>query len=457
MTSNPTPNSPLPPRDETVILPPAGDVSPGWSAQAQRPSDAFPVGSAQNQDVDLPVLASLLAEMKADRLSRQEEYTRSKDRLERIEEWMGMMSSGSGEGQGRPRVVPNATWYRSPGHLNRSGLPSRRESQSVIPPNRATARSFGTESFINDSNYVFPNDAPIDSSMNREMKEWLKNAQKITAGAASRKYDGRYWDLWKREMLIALREANLLKFIAHDFVPPAYGTLEYHQYSAGDPMAQRFILKHLDDERAHELSYMGTAAEMWDHLLSTEESRTVNDVRLMVLEWENLKQLPAESMQQFIRRIDILAAKLMEVNRVKDQDDKLYKLLNGLGPHWSSEKSAFLVTANLQTYKEVCAILLGIAVERGEVGDVAAGGEAHFTVSNKGNYRPNGKPAGWQSKLFCRGCGSNDHHTGDCPKCTLVRDANGRYPLNCFRCYTPGHVRKDCPNKNGQTAPGGEK
>ena len=460
MTTEPIPNQNLPPLvEEAAVTPPVGEVSPRWSTQALPRGDASPLGSTQAhpsgpverrtaEGSGLPELASLLAELQADRLSRQVEQSKSDDRLARIEDWMARYTGESGTNNGRPISVPNSTWYRSQVLLNRSGLPSRRESQSDFPPNRANARAFGTDNFINDSANVFPNDAPMDSNVSRLMKEWLKNAQKVISGAASRKYDGRYWDLWKREILIALREADLIKFISHNFVPPAFGTFEWHQYSAGDPMAQRFILKHLDDERAHELAYLKTAAEMWDHLLSTEESRTLNDVRVMVHEWEILKQEPSETMQAYIRRIDLLAARLMEVNRVKDQDDKLYKLLNGMGPHWAAERLAFKVTVNLQTYKEVCAILLGIAAEKGEANsDIRAGGEAHYTTGNRGNYRPMGKPRGPVSEILCRGCGSSDHHTANCPKVTLTKDENGRYPLTCYDCYKPGHTRRNCPNR----------
>ena len=442
-----TPSAPLPAENVDAQMPgdqesPSGQVRPSGSNTS--------IGMAE--DPGLPVLASVLELLKVDRLSRQQELSKSDERFNRLEEWLGRLTTGD---VSRPHVVGSGGRAVPSQHgigaslLQRSSLPSRRETISPTPLTRANDESGGSlgsggiaiDREINDEIDVMP-------SVSKRLSEWMKNAQKITGKTVSAPYTGQYWDVWKRKMTMALQEAKLIKYISSSFVPPVQdaSSLEWHQYCEGDPMTQRFILKHLDEVKGQELAFMTSACEMWDHLLSTEESRTLNDVRRMVNEWETLKQLPSETMQQFIRRIDLLASKLLEVNRVKDQDDKLYKLLDGMGPHWDTQKAAFEVTANIQTYKEVCAILLGISVQRGEAaGDIAAGGEAHSTV---GGYKGKFPKGGWKSReggkgnfnsvLFCRACGSRDHHTANCPKHTLQRDYNG------YKCHKRGHVVRDC-------------
>ena len=141
MSTQPNPNlNANPPVQETEVPPPAGEVSPRWSVLAQPRDDASPVGSTQAQPSrpvrgttvegsGLPELASLLAELQADRLSRQAERSRSDDRLARLEEWMARVSGESGDNGGRPDGVHVLTWYRSglapkPSSRGRFGPPS---------------------------------------------------------------------------------------------------------------------------------------------------------------------------------------------------------------------------------------------------------------------------------------------------------------------------------------------
>jgi hypothetical protein len=187
-----------------------------------------------------------------------------------------------------------------------------------------------------------------------------------------------------------------------------------------------------------------------------------------------MKQESNDTMQQFIRKIDLLAARLGEKGLQKTQDEKLYKLINGMGTHWDTQRGALEITANIQSYKDVCALLLGIAVARGEVsGDMATGGEAHFTIGGRGRPKHGGKVGGKvgnggykgrstpsQSfpgnggtstgpKVFCMACNSTDHHTANCtivPNLT-IDPSTGKYPLICFHCHKPGHVSRECPSK----------
>jgi hypothetical protein len=138
-----------------------------------------------------------------------------------------------------------------------------------------------------------------------------------------------------------------------------------------------------------------------------------------------------------------LAAQLNEKGRHKDDVDKLHKLLGGLSDNWAGERTSLEVCANFTPYSEMCAILQGIAVKRGELtGEVIIGGEAHVTGQERRKF-----PATKQ----CFGCGKfNAHDTSQCDKVKMVRNANGRYNNVCWKCYKTGHISRTCPLKSGK-------
>ena len=103
-TTTPTPPPPAPLVEETAVSQPAEGLSPGWSTEVQQavhPSgDTSSAGPAS--------LAALIAVLQADRESRQEESARSKERMDRLEEWLRKLGGGISEG-GRTGEVPDAT------------------------------------------------------------------------------------------------------------------------------------------------------------------------------------------------------------------------------------------------------------------------------------------------------------------------------------------------------------
>ena len=273
--------------------------------------------------------------------------------------------------------------------------------------------------------------------------------------------------MWRSEVEATFQSAKIGNYLSPDFSPPISNlqSLTWWQYREAEPLARQFLLSYLDDNRAHELTFFTNVSEMWEQLMASEGRNTLNEVRRLVAEWESLKQDSTDTMQVYIRKIDLTAARLGEKGLFKTQDEKLYKLINGMASHWDTQRGALEITANIQSYKDVCALLLGIAVSRGEVaGDMATGGEAYFSMGpngarNKPRYGKGGGSAGGKYKprpspssrpvLFCMGCNSMEHHTANCPIVpNLVKDVvSGRYPLICFSCHKPGHASRECPNK----------
>jgi hypothetical protein len=291
------------------------------------------------------------------------------------------------------------------------------------------------------------NTTDIDTDTLAILKDWLKSAKKVTVNGSSRGvFSGEYWEVWRKEMTLTLKEADLYKFCRASFVIPSIpGSLLKLQYDQGAHLASRFIMKCVSLELAQEMAYMGTAQQMWQHLVTTQESKTVNERNAMLTAWETLKQDSHEKMAAYIRRLDLLSCQLNEKGRHKDDVDRLHKLLGGLSDGWAAERTSLEVCANFTPYAEMCAILQGIAVRRGEMtGDVILGGEAHNTTLSR--RRP-GARNGYGMGRKCLGCGQSTHTTDACPKVTLNKDAAGMYIKVCWHCAQEGHTARNCPSK----------
>jgi hypothetical protein len=291
----------------------------------------------------------------------------------------------------------------------------------------------------------------IDSETQSALSAWLKAAKKVTINGSSRGvFTGSYWEVWKKEMTLTLKEADLYKFCRPNFkIPTESGSLLKLQYDQGAHLASRFIMKCVNLELAQEMAFMETAKEMWSHLVTTQESKTVNERNAMISSWESLRQGSHEKMAAYIRRLDLLAAQLNEKGRHKDEVDKLHKLLGGLSDNWSGERTSLEVCANFTPYPEMCAILQGIAVRRGELtGELILGGEAHSTF--QGKRRPQERR---QDRPRCMGCGDFSHSSSDCPKVKLTKNQYGYFNRVCWMCQQTDHIQKDCPKQRRGGAP----
>jgi hypothetical protein len=320
------------------------------------------------------------------------------------------------------------------------------EYYSDLPLSKSRERTPTTDFPHADDSSDDEHAANTDPATLAVLNDWLKSAKKVTVHGSSRGvFSGSYWEVWRKEMTLTLKEADLYKFCRTSFTVPTEKSLLKLQYDQGAHLASRFIMKCVSLELAQEMAFMTTAKEMWSHLVTTQESKTVNERNAMLTTWESLKQEPHEKMAAFIRRLDLLSCQLNEKGRYKDNVDKLHKLLGGLNEGWAAERTSLEVCANFTPYIEMCAILQGIAVRRGEMtGEVILGGEAHVTQQDK---RKPGARNSYGMGRKCLGCGQSTHTTDVCPKVTLRKDETGLYVKVCWHCALEGHTARNCPSK----------
>jgi hypothetical protein len=158
------------PNETEALVNPSGNASPGWSNQPQ--------------SSEQPELASVLAHLEADRMTRQQELTKSEERFNRLEEWLGRLAGGLSrpyiEGSGG-RPLPEQHGIGA-SFLQRSGLPSRRErSVSTTLPSRANddgEGSLGSEGNSLDRELGI-DEVLIMPSISKKLASWLKNVQKV--------------------------------------------------------------------------------------------------------------------------------------------------------------------------------------------------------------------------------------------------------------------------------------
>jgi hypothetical protein len=181
------------------------------------------------------------------------------------------------------------------------------------------------------------------------------------------------------------------------------------------------------------MAFMSTTKEMWNHLVTTQETKTVNEQNAMLSSWESLKQHSHEKMATYIRRLDLLAAQLNEKGRHKDDVDKLHKLQAGMSDNWIGERTSLEVCANFTPYPEMCAILQGTALRRGELTEeLIVSGKAHSTFQKR-KYRGKERKQGLD-KHRCLGCGSCNYFSSDCPKVKLTKNEYGYFNRVCWKC-----------------------
>jgi hypothetical protein len=196
---------------------------------------------------------------------------------------------------------------------------------------------------------------------------------------------------------------------------------------------------------------------------------------LLTAQWNGLKQMPGQSIDRYIEKIDYTALEMGAAGIPPTEQSKLYTLLAGAGPEWATEIK--ILRRTRADYTESCVILLesgaeavSAAPEKGEQANAAFtqyGGRGRGgDRSGRGRTAGRGQGRGADLPFACYVCGSKDHNKWNCPTGLKQSvDGNGGFIPRCFNCLAEGHTSRQCKEearawgtfKHGevQRAPGG--
>jgi hypothetical protein len=215
------------------------------------------------------------------------------------------------------------------------------------------------------------------------------------------------------------------------------------KFVTGDILLCAFLESKLFDRAQNKISACPTAYDKWNRLEETYAKSSVTAQNLLTEQWNNLRQSGAQSIEQFIEKIDFMSMEMAAAGIPPTAQAKLYTLLSGASKEWSTEIK--ILKRTHADYQAACDTLTeaGIEKEGAQAEQAERAFAARGNAQSRGGYRGRGRggpPA-------CYTCGGEGHTSWNCPSgLKPTKDRTGRSIPRCYNCLGEGHRYSECPD-----------
>jgi hypothetical protein len=205
--------------------------------------------------------------------------------------------------------------------------------------------------------------------------KWYRQTEKSLTGNRVKVFTGAAWITWKQMMLRdvilnQLQDVLLVNTSMSDVeCLPAY---ERKVYITGDILLCGFIESKLNDRATNKVAACPTAYLKWQKLEETYARSSVAAQNIMTEQWNQLKQQPNQTIEQFIEKIDFTALEMSAAGIPPSDQSKLFTLLAGSAREFSTDIK--ILRRGHANYEESCVTLLEAGIELNKAGKTSLNG-----------------------------------------------------------------------------------
>ena len=144
------------------------------------------------------------------------------------------------------------------------------------------------------------------------------------------RFNGKDYQLWKRQMEIYLAENKLKPYMDGTTVRPSASATEAAAWDVKDTEAQTFLMRGLELDQLRFLSDCNIVATMWARLRTIHAEKSDQSIQVLLSQFINAKMNIAETMADHIAKIVSLAQRLKDLNMEQKEPVVVAKILSSL-------------------------------------------------------------------------------------------------------------------------------